>query len=97
MNAADVKQYLKKSGDATISTDNLIKNAKGFMSWRVTKPETLVLINVYGDGKYWDSVAVELAKQLNLNKIVFGTKRNPKAFERKYGYSHVGYILEKEV
>jgi hypothetical protein len=97
MNVADIEQYLKKSGDTAISTDNLIKNAKGFMSWRVTKPETLVLINVYGDGKYWDSVAVELAKQLNLSKIVFGTKRNPKAFERKYGYSHVGYILEKEV
>jgi len=97
MNAEDIKQYLKKSGDVHISTDNLIKNIKGFMSWRITKPDTLVLINVYGDGKYWDAVSIELAKQLGLKKIAFGTKRNPKAFERKYGYTHVGYILEKEV
>jgi len=97
MDKKDIEQYLKKSGDTSINPANLIENSHGFMSWRINKPDTFVLINVYGDGKYWDSVAVELAKQLNLSKIVFGTKRNPKAFERKYGYSHVGYILEKEV
>jgi len=97
MNAEDIKQYLKKSGDTSINPANLIENSHGFMSWRINKPDTFVLINVYGDGNYWDRFMVELAKQLGLKKIVAATRRSPKAAMKKYGYKQVGYILEKEV
>jgi len=97
MNAIDVEQYLKKSGDTKITPSNLIENDHGFMTWRVTDPDTFVLINVYGDGDYWDKFMVELTKKLGLKKIVAATRRSPKAAMKKYGYKQVGYILEKEV
>ena len=90
------ERYLDKSGDEEIFTDNLIENDQGFASWNIHRGK-LVILNVFGAGQFWDSFFVALAKGLGVNKITFGTRRNPKAFERKYGYKVVGYILEKEV
>lgn len=91
-----LQDYLNRSGDNEIINQNLIENEHGFMTWTADK-ESVIALNVYGDGKYWDNVLVNLAKELGLNKIIFGTQRNFKAYERKFGYKLKGYILEKEV
>lgn len=66
------------------------------MSWSV-HGDKLVAHQVYGDGVYWDTYLNTLAQKLGLTKIMMATKRNPKAFERKFGFKLTGYILEKEV
>jgi len=96
MKQEDLQDYLKRSGDTKITERNLIENEHGFMTWAADE-DTLIPINVYGDGKYWDNFLVILAKELGLKKIQFGTERNYKAYERRFGYKLKGYILEKEV
>lgn len=88
--------YFEKSGDSKITKENYIENEFGFSTHRVVDDQ-LVLLNVCGNGSFWDSFFCSYARELGLNKIVFGTKRNPKTFERKHGYRLVGYILEKEL
>ena len=92
----DIEKYLEKSGDQFIYEDNLIENDHGFMSWKIAE-DKLVLLNVYGNGKYWDEFSIALAKQLGLKGILTATRRSPKAFTRKFGYKITGHILEKEV
>lgn len=96
LDTKDLERYLEKSGDTYIIPENLIENDHGFMSWKVDG-NSLVLFNVYGDGKYWDAFSLELAKRLGLKTIRIGTLRNPKVFEKKYNYNIIGHILEKEV
>jgi len=91
-----LKTYLEKSGDSYIHEDNLIENEHGFMSWKIHEND-LVLLNVYGDGEYWDVFSNQLAKEFKKKKIIIATRRNPKAFEKKFNYKLTGYILEKEV
>lgn len=93
---SDIEQYLKKSKDEELNTQNLIENEHGFMSWTEHK-DYLVALQVYGDGAYWNEVLNNLAKQLGYKKILMATKRNYKAFEKKFGFKLTGYILEKEV
>jgi len=92
----DIKKYLDKSGDSFIYEDNIVVNEHGFMSWNI-KENKLVLLNVYGNGKYWDDFSITLAKKLGLKGILTATRRSPKAFTRKFGYKITGHILEKEV
>lgn len=91
-------EYFKKSGDDYLYLDNLIVTDKGFASFEINEEENaIVLLQVYGDGKFWDEFFTDLAKKLNKNKIIIGTKRNPRGFCRKFGFNLVGFILEKEV
>ena len=96
MNEKDIQRYLEKSGDQFIYEDNIINNDQGFMSWKIAE-EKLILLNVYGNGKYWDEFSIALAKKLGLKSILTATRRSPKAFTRKFGYKITGHILEKEV
>ena len=98
MDEKDLERYFKKSGDTTIQPDNLIVTDDGFATWTIDQEDnTLVGLNVYGNGKYWEEFGNELAKKLGCKKIRVATKRSPKAFVKKYGFELVGYILEKEV
>ena len=92
----DIKRYLDKSGDSFIYEDNIVVNEHGFMSWNIHEGK-LVLLNVYGNGKYWDNFSIDLAKKLDLKTILIATRRSPKAFTKKFGYKITGHILEKEV
>lgn len=96
MNEEDIERYLHKSKDKHIETENLIENEHGFMSW-TTFEDYLVAVQVYGDGEYWNRYLDELAKELGYDKILIGTKRNYKAFERKFGFKLTGYLLERRV
>jgi outer membrane protein assembly factor BamB len=93
----DIEKYLRKSGDQFIYEDNIVVNDHGFMSWMIDTDGSFVALNVYGDGEYWDSFIMQLAEKLGCTKARFATRRNPKAFERKFGYKIAGYIMEKEV
>lgn len=88
--------YMKRSGDDQFFADNLTVNDHGFCSYKVSNG-ILVGFTGYGDGEYWDKFLQEKAKENDCNKYMITTRRNPKVFERKYGFKIAGYILEKEV
>lgn len=90
------RDYFNRSGDTELGVGWKEENEHGFCVWRVQEG-MLILVNVYGDGTYWDAWATEKAKELELSKVFFATKRNPQGFVRKYGYEVVGYILERKV
>jgi hypothetical protein len=97
MQDKDIQRFLEKSRSEYLDTTNLIENEHGFMSWKIDG-DKFVCINVYGNGKYWDSFMNELAKQFNCKTILGGTTRKSyKAFVKKYNFKLVGYIFEKEV
>lgn len=91
-----VIDYLSRSGDDEVFTDNWTENEHGFISYKVDGDKFL-WFNVYGDGKYWDEYVTTLAEGLGCKKIIAATRRNPAPYERKYGYKVTGYIIEKEV
>jgi hypothetical protein len=97
MDEKDLQKYYEKSGDSFIYPDNLVVNDHGFMTWTVDPEGTFLGLNVYGDGAYWDEFSQTLAKHLGCKRIRFSTRRNPKVWEKKFGYKQVGYIMEKEV
>ena len=75
----------------------LIKDDKrGFCQIR-DDGETLFVLRACGDGKFWDAFIYDEALRRGCKRIRFGTQRNPEAFRRKFGYSVVGYVMEKEV
>ena len=96
MHDLDLQRYYDKSGDTELSKGYMEENDHGFCVWGVAD-NSLILIHVYGDGEYWDSWATEKANQLDLDSVAFGTKRSPKAFCKKFGYTVIGYILERKV
>lgn len=92
-----LQDYYRRSGDTEILHGTIEQDEKkGFMVWTFTN-DSVVLLHVYGDGEYWNEMAEEIAKGLNLNKILFATTRSPKAFCRKYGCDIVGHVLAREV
>ena len=92
-----IKDYLKRSKDNYISgVYGIIHPEHGFMTYDVDI-DKLILHCVYGNGNYWYDVAIDLAKQLGLPKLLFATQRNWRAFERKYGARLVGYVMEIDV
>jgi len=92
-----LKTYLEKSGDSYIHEDNLIENEHGFLSWCLDEDGSLVGLNVYGDGDYWDKFLESLAVELKAKRIRFASRRNPDVWKKKYNYKVVGHIFEKEV
>jgi len=59
--------------------------------------DALLVGDVTGDGRYWDTFLQTMARELGCKRIKFGTYRKPGAFVRKFGYHIVGFIMEKEV
>ena len=96
-NHEKLQDYFNRSGDSELSDGIFIDGGdNGFCIYRVTDKK-LILINVYGNGKFWNKWAEDKARELNLKTILFATKRNPKGFHRKYNYNIVGYILERDL
>ena len=91
-----VKDYLEKSGDTELHEGNVeVAKGKGFCIWDTSK-DSLVLLQVYGDGTHWNAWATDKAKELGINKISFGTKLNPEIFF-SHGFKVIGYILERDI
>jgi len=93
-----IEDYLRKSGDADVDFTGLEVevNENGFMAYALLD-DAVELYYVYGNGRYWDRRAEEIARRNGLRKIRFATSRNPFSFIRKYKYRLIGFILEKEV
>lgn len=99
MTLDDFNDYLERSGDVygTMYPGNIIlDNSHGFCIMDVSDG-VLIVYQCYGDGEYWVGEIRKTAKKLHLEKIRFITMRNPKAFERKYGFKTVGYIMNIDV
>lgn len=84
--------FMQRSGDITITQTNYIENSHGFASYKI-EGDTLRVIQVYGDGKHWERFFRKLAKENNIKRAMFYTRRNPKAFERRYGAKVVQTVM----
>lgn len=89
-------KFFEKSRDDKLIIKNLMVTDKGFCSFDVHN-DILVVFQLYGDGNYWKKILIDFAKKIGCKKIKFGTQRNYKGFERKFGCKLVGYIMELEV
>ena len=97
MNVDFHQKYLEKSGDEKIYFDNYTENENGFCSWELSEEGDFVISQCYGNGEYWIDYFMKKAKELHCKRLLMATKRNPKAFERKYKFVTVGYILTREL
>lgn len=91
-----VNDYFNRTGKVSIDCEILAEDGKGFISYAIAGDKLLVP-DLYGDGKYWLEKALEFARQNGCTKLIGGTRRNPKAYEKMFGTKVVGYILEREV
>lgn len=91
-----LNDYFNRSGDDHLEDGDIVENENGFCVWR-TYRESLVLVQVYGDGKYWNNWADKKAKELGIKNIMFATKRSPNGFCRKYNFKVTGYLLERSI
>lgn len=90
------QDYFRKSGDTFITNGRIESNEQGFCVWDFDA-HRIILMQVYGDGEYWDEWSERKARELGLKKIFIATKRNPGAFVRKYNYKLIGHVLEKDL
>lgn len=95
MEKSQLRDYYDRSGDTELGLGWVEENEHGFCVWR-RQDGQLILVNVYGDGAYWNAWADKKAEELGVDTIFFATKRSPKAFVRKHGYEVTGYILERK-
>lgn len=70
----------------------------GFMTYGFY-PETqgFVLWHVAGDGRYWEKKAEELGRRQNAKCLMLFTRRDPKAFARRYNAEVWGYWLKRDL
>jgi len=91
-----LRDYFNRSGDTELGVGWMEENEHGFCVWR-GQDNKLIIVNVYGDGDYWNKWATEKAKEIEADGILFATKRKPAGFVRKFGYEVTGYVLERKV
>lgn len=65
----------------------------GFVTFFVDK-DILELHHMCGDGKQWQKILTQIMKDYGLTKLRAFTRRNPKAWIRKYGGHIRGYYME---
>ena len=58
------------------------------------REECLECHYIVGDGAFWTSEVKKILRALGYNKARFFTRRNPKAWMRKYGGHIRGYYME---
>ena len=59
--------------------------------------DILELHHMCGNGKQWQKILVQIMKDCGLKKLRAFTKRNPKAWIRKYGGHIRGYYMEADI
>lgn len=93
---ADQLDFLQRSKDKYIDKRNYVENEHGFASWEI-QGRLLMIIQMYGDGKYWDKYFRDLAAQNGIKTVMFYTQRNPKAFARRFGAETVQTLMKVEL
>lgn len=100
-----VLDYINRSGDSMkdlellLDRDITVIKLPKHRSWYsyYVQAGKLVIFTAYGNGKLILAHAKEEAKIKEASKIVFSTRRNPKAFERKFGFKQIGTVMELEI
>lgn len=94
MEYADVTRYLLKSGDSEIYWNlPFIRFKEGWFNYEVNG-EILTIVQAYGPHKELAKRARKLARDRKLDRIVFATKRNGKAFAKLINGKVIGTIVE---
>lgn len=95
-----LKHYEDRTGcrDLELSPDEhvLFHPDYGFITF-FTHDDILELHHMCGDGKKWQALLTQIMKDYGLTKIRAFTRRNPKAWIRKYGGHIRGYYMEAEL
>ena len=68
----------------------------GFITFFI-HDEILELHHMVGDGKYWQDVLITIMKKEGLTTLRAFTRRNPRAWIRKYGGHIRGYYMEADI
>lgn len=68
----------------------------GFVTF-FTHDDVLELHHMCGNGKKWQELLVQIMKDNGLTKLRAFTRRNPKAWIRKYGGHIRGYYMESDI
>lgn len=84
--------------DLQLSPDELIlfHPEHGFITFFI-HDEILELHHMAGDGKYWQDVLIKVMKSEGVKTLRAFTRRNPKAWQRKYGGHIRGYYMEADI
>ena len=92
--------YHEKTGcnDLELSPDEQVffHPDYGFITF-FTHDDILELHHMCGNGKAWQKVLVHIMKQYGLKKLRAFTRRNPKAWMKKYGGHIRGYYMEASI
>ena len=81
MNPISIEDYFERSGDEIICEGNKEKNDNGFCVWR-TDGERFILVQVYGDGDYWNKWSENKSRELGMKKYSLQQKENHMALLR---------------
>lgn len=68
----------------------------GLVTW-LKHDDVLEVHHMVGDGKYWAGVLKSVMRFYGLKTLRAFTKRNPKAWARKYGGHIRGYYMECDI
>ena len=92
--------YQERTGceDLKLYPDELVifHPEHGFITYLV-HDDTFDLHHLCGDGKFWQAVIQKIARFENVHKLRAFTRRNPKAWIRKYGGHITGYEMEADI
>jgi len=92
--------YVQHGGSGDLELDEretvLFHPEHGFITF-FTHGDILELHHAVGDGKYWQEVLVKIMKAHGLKKLRAFTRRNPRAWMRRYGGRIRGYYMEADV
>ena len=69
---------------------------KGFITFLI-HDDILELHHLCGDGRFWQNELVNIMQRKGLTKLRAFTRRNPKAWARKYGGHIRGWYMEADL
>ena len=92
--------YQERTGckDLSLHPDELVMfhPEHGFITYLV-HDDKFALHHLCGDGKFWFAVIKKIARLENIHTLRAFTRRNPKAWMRKYGGHITGYEMEAKI
>ena len=95
-----LKYYEKRTGckNLELSPDETVffHPEYGFITF-FTHDDILELHHMCGNGKQWQKLLVKIMKDYGFTKLRAFTRRNPKAWARKYGGHIRGYYMEADI
>lgn len=96
------KFFVEKSGftlDQLEGENNYRFNTPfGFFVLQLGRTDGVLFVPALsGDGEKLVPYILEEGRKLGYKKVRFITKRNPKAWERKYGFKQTAYVMEGDL